>query len=496
MIPVKVVTKSGALQETTIFGEKSPDYVIPLEQRGFFKESFTIHKFKSEEITSWTSTDPPPKEYGYECLQVYAKEIQAYTVYCDSVAWDENPETMDTRGNGTQENPYRNVNYALAQLECYSGINRACPRCEYYIRVVITGTVNYLIGKRDLDWPGLILDCAGAEFTYNRVLDGNSNAAKGVFNFYRCYIYNCNINISCKGVSASDFSVIYCPEGYVCNSSIEFIGERSETDSYLRVALFYANAYQCTMSVDTQYDNQEYNPWKICVFAQDSHSCRGEISIGSFKSSRWSPYETVFHSCELSVKGNALVHDFSGNSRLVLCNSIVSVNRDSNYSLASIARYTIYGSTLNIAHKNCTGIDEFGGDVYNSSINASIEADISSLNSRQGILFAGDAFSSAFSLAVILSQTTCQSGAQFWSFCAFSVSDIAIKCDAILEVNDNFWLESCQYPKRIVGCGLSGNSSAAVYDCTSSDSICIRNPYSLSYSPDDDFCERNNICII
>ena len=89
MIPVKVVTKSGALQETTIFGEKSPDYVIPLEQRGFFKESFTIHKFKSEEITSWTSTDPPPKEYGYECVKpdgafylfVKALESDAYKFY-------------------------------------------------------------------------------------------------------------------------------------------------------------------------------------------------------------------------------------------------------------------------------------------------------------------------------------------------------------------------------------------------------------------------------
>jgi hypothetical protein len=53
-----------------------------------------------------------------DCCSVEYKSLDALTFYCDSVSWDGNYANMDRSGDGSSENPWRNVQYALHMIGC------------------------------------------------------------------------------------------------------------------------------------------------------------------------------------------------------------------------------------------------------------------------------------------------------------------------------------------------------------------------------------------
>ena len=65
----------------------------------------------------------------------------ALTYYVDSIGWDGDILTRDETGDGTEENPWRNLNFALDYLwqkcRCF-----ALNMCGWYVQIRIKGTLH------------------------------------------------------------------------------------------------------------------------------------------------------------------------------------------------------------------------------------------------------------------------------------------------------------------------------------------------------------------
>ena len=133
---------------------------VPPELCGATIEPVSLIYYTTKEVPKWQGTDKPPEDYGSDILTLHKKEVYAYTFYCDSVSWDDsllwedeyltNPtdeqiavlDSRDMSGDGTKENPWKNVTYALEKLTCY--FNVICPSC-FYIQLKVSGTVDYTV---------------------------------------------------------------------------------------------------------------------------------------------------------------------------------------------------------------------------------------------------------------------------------------------------------------------------------------------------------------
>lgn len=117
------------------------------------REPFTYHRFIID-----TKAD------AVECIKIVDEEIMIYTVYVDSISWDDSAlwrtdstdkdkqdclAAMNTSGDGTKENPWRNLNYALDNLmEEHNSDCLLLPMwadCHPAVRVVVTGVIDYTI---------------------------------------------------------------------------------------------------------------------------------------------------------------------------------------------------------------------------------------------------------------------------------------------------------------------------------------------------------------
>lgn len=142
-----------------------------------------------------------PEDYGLDLIEYQEYEVEAMTFYCNSVAWDGDPATRDETGDGTKENPWRNVNYALERLQTSLDCsqNSMCSRPIYQLR--IKGTINYTVGKQSRsDWHQgygrLILDVWQEEETDPdkwEVANATVDFA-GVTSFAGTYLYNCYVH--------------------------------------------------------------------------------------------------------------------------------------------------------------------------------------------------------------------------------------------------------------------------------------------------------------
>lgn len=76
------------------------------------------------------------------------KQVREYTFYCNSVAKStitEHPDVI-VQGDGTHENPFVDLNYALDYLCCEAA--KMCDNC-FALRLMVTGTVDYVILPHD-----------------------------------------------------------------------------------------------------------------------------------------------------------------------------------------------------------------------------------------------------------------------------------------------------------------------------------------------------------
>ena len=142
-----------------------------------------------------------PEDYGLDLIEYQEYEVEAMTFYCNSVAWDGDPATRDETGNGTKENPWRNVNYALERLQTSLDCSQNSMCCRPIYQLRIKGTINYTVGKQSRsDWyqgyGRLILDVWQEEETDLdkwEVANATVDFA-GVTSFAGTYLYNCYVH--------------------------------------------------------------------------------------------------------------------------------------------------------------------------------------------------------------------------------------------------------------------------------------------------------------
>lgn len=142
-----------------------------------------------------------PEDYGLDLIEYQEYEVEAMTFYCNSVAWDGNPAARDETGNGTKENPWRNVNYALERLQTSLDCSQDSMCCRPIYQLRIKGTINYTVGKQSRrDWHQgygrLILDVWQEEETDPdkwEVANATVDFA-GVTSFAGTYLYNCYVH--------------------------------------------------------------------------------------------------------------------------------------------------------------------------------------------------------------------------------------------------------------------------------------------------------------
>jgi hypothetical protein len=142
-----------------------------------------------------------PEDYGLNLIEYQEYEVEAMTFYCNSIAWDGDPATRDETGDGTKENPWRNVNYALERLQTSLDCSQDSMCCRPIYQLRIKGTINYTVGKQKRrDWHQgygrLILDVWQEEETDPdkwEVAYATVDFA-GVTSFAGTYLYNCHVH--------------------------------------------------------------------------------------------------------------------------------------------------------------------------------------------------------------------------------------------------------------------------------------------------------------
>jgi hypothetical protein len=98
--------------------------------------------FKSDPLKNSLVADETINDY----LGITEEEHTCFVIYCDSVSWDGNEAARDNSGEGTREQPFKNLNRALEIIKCYRDHRSVGMRC-YKDRWVIklTGVVDYVI---------------------------------------------------------------------------------------------------------------------------------------------------------------------------------------------------------------------------------------------------------------------------------------------------------------------------------------------------------------
>ena len=166
--------------------------------------------------------------------------INQFTFYCNSYeksnhgieCLDEpNPNTneycrvqMDARGDGTQENPWVDLNYALLRLCCIA--RTACSPC-FNLKLVLSGNVNYMIGYIDQHlrgYGGILVDCSAAVF--NPKFDDYD--LFGEIGHWACFVGLDGINFENVAIDANshvnvDFSIFSrCRDCFVSFRSVKY----------------------------------------------------------------------------------------------------------------------------------------------------------------------------------------------------------------------------------------------------------------------------------
>lgn len=174
-------------------GEKVPGWYVPLTRYGAINEVLKYSDYSGDD----TNHKYPPIDYmiygldtvrlltdasrlepciyhrfivdtsdkATSCIEIVDEKVNTFTVYVNSVSWDDSAlydpqateaeqaacyNSMDKSGDGTQGNPWRNLNYALEILKNEVQNPDSCLRvppysCAPSVRVVITGVIDYTI---------------------------------------------------------------------------------------------------------------------------------------------------------------------------------------------------------------------------------------------------------------------------------------------------------------------------------------------------------------
>lgn len=257
MIGQLVLNNIGALPSSVYVNYRT--LLLAPAQRGWTAESVTLYDLTGKDTPQWTSSDIPPETYGSDVVQVKSKTVNAWTMYCvssevdDKVMYDEDSsyldkkaylDARDKRGDGSKDNPFRDLSYALEVLSCYMDIavdnasQTTCKFCENtYFRLSVSGKINrppaiwrsdrvspnHLHDKRE-KWNiyafdggnRTIVDFTDADVCLSALDPSSSRYVP--FLFSRCYIYNLTMDISKSPTMIGDYGE-YGEGGWYNNSN-------------------------------------------------------------------------------------------------------------------------------------------------------------------------------------------------------------------------------------------------------------------------------------
>ena len=256
------MTKSGAILGRPGQYKSPPFLMMPGNP---VLEEVTLYDFQVNEIPEPENINNIPEDYGKELVVVSQRTAKAYTYYCDLDAdadWDDTPmwdgsttaekkaclEARNMTGDGSRENPWKNLTYALEQLQCF-----VKTQCCNYVRLVCTGTAHY---------TACVFDSSGyrAGFLgYNIfILDGaNIEVANSNYNFndfYNSVFYNCTVNTNSSGTGFNATNSVF----YNCTTNFD----NSEFIIYREFISFKGNGnsfyYNCEANYSRNIGTQQH----------------------------------------------------------------------------------------------------------------------------------------------------------------------------------------------------------------------------------------------
>ena len=139
-----------------------PDY-IKLEEAAYPRMS-------AIDITPWVEETPPDENYGKHVIDTTIEVNKYYTFYCEIPENSEISDNIDTSGDGSMENPWKNFIVALNKLSEYKAY-----ACCHPLRLIVKGDVYYpsslsLVGEAykwgwrlHIDWKDARFMCVDSE---------------------------------------------------------------------------------------------------------------------------------------------------------------------------------------------------------------------------------------------------------------------------------------------------------------------------------------------
>lgn len=107
-----------------------------------FAKDYTMPTIISKAAEPWNKTDIPPVDYGVDICTVANKSVKVFDCYVDNLPLNDVTLEMFYAGDGTKNNPFRSITYALVVLRCWWR-NLVSGMCDMYFIVHVKGTLNY-----------------------------------------------------------------------------------------------------------------------------------------------------------------------------------------------------------------------------------------------------------------------------------------------------------------------------------------------------------------
>lgn len=379
-------------------------------------EEVTLYDFQVNEIPEPEDLNNIPEDYGKELVVVSQRTAKAYTYYCDldaDAGWDDTPmwnsssttsekkaclEARNMTGDGSRENPWKNLTYALEQLQCF-----VTAQCCHYVRLVCTGTAHYTacayssVTYRNTDFSGngiFILDGANMEFSrdgfyvvfygfnycdnsifYNCTAEAatteeiNNNA--NVYGFYYCrnsIFYNCTAKATTKAssIGANLYGFNSCSNSIFYNCTVNT--NSSRTGFSANNSVFY----NCT----TNFDNAEFIIDRDFISYDGErnyfYNCKANFSR-NFKDRQHYGYNSdysSYYNCTVNINGSSY-DSFYGfdcsKCNFYNCNVILKITNNEEDNISSAFIYGFVSSN-SIFFNTTVDIDlkqKSSRDVYN-----------------------------------------------------------------------------------------------------------------------------------
>lgn len=485
------LTPDGALSLAdggTRFFYNAKTYTLP----DVPKEKVALQKIVHTDFEKWQEDTPPPESKYENVIQTVTEEINAYTFYCDSVAWDDSAfddtakfddilPSMQTDGDGTIEKPWHNVLFALRQINrymsCYN--NAVCPSCrKEYFQLKVSGIVDYKIrwyGSRQERWQPddrfILADCnftsrdsfAGSAFELDAIYLNCSatlnNPTGKCYGFYptngASLCINCRVDVT---ASADD-------------PQVTAFADKSHTIHCIACKANFQGCHAATGFADAISVGCE-------AFA------KGAVDFFGFGGS----YERKYKDCKVMSEDNEYTSGFSGDFAY-LCAVEVKHSDPSNDA------HAVCFNALSVAGK-CNATANGMGEVYgfdNMDNEALLfECDIKITASVESTCFDGGAGDNCklFNCTATVEGTPQATHVYAYGFVGFSEAlfdscnasisvtatentsyvtiygfrdnndSIFNNCTGTVNVNGN--LDNCDYS----GCGFAGNDNAVYHSCT------------------------------